>query len=76
VAAGQTIALAESCTAGGICAWLGAVPGVSAALLEGAVVYSNEAKIRTCGVDPAVLAAHGAVSREELGNLTEAMGRA
>ncbi|MBL8616071.1 MAG: CinA family nicotinamide mononucleotide deamidase-related protein [Deltaproteobacteria bacterium] len=64
VEAGQTIALAESCTAGGICAWLGAVPGVSAALLEGAVVYSNEAKTRTCGVDPALIAAHGAVSRE------------
>jgi nicotinamide-nucleotide amidase len=31
-------------------------------LLEGAVVYSNDAKVRTCGVAPALLEAHGAVS--------------
>jgi nicotinamide-nucleotide amidase len=39
-------------------------PGASAALLEGAVVYANEAKMRTCGVKAETLAAHGAVSAQ------------
>jgi nicotinamide-nucleotide amidase len=61
-ARGETLGLAESCTAGRLAAWLGSVPGASAFLLEGAVVYSNDAKVRTCGVAPAQLEAHGAVS--------------
>ncbi len=61
-ARGETLALAESCTAGSLSAWVGSVPGASRYLLEGAVVYSNEAKVRTCGVDPALLEEHGAVS--------------
>ena len=59
---GETIALAESCTAGQVSAWIASVPGSSRYLLEGAVVYANEAKVRTCGVTHAVLQEHGAVS--------------
>lgn len=59
---GDTLALAESCTAGRLAAWVASVPGASRYLLEGAVVYSDEAKVRTCGVDEADLRAHGAVS--------------
>lgn len=58
----QTVALAESCTAGRVAAWLADVPGSSRYLIEGAVVYANAAKVRTAGVDPADLQAHGAVS--------------
>jgi PncC family amidohydrolase len=58
----QTVALAESCTAGRIAAWLADVPGSSRYLVEGAVVYANAAKVRTCGVAPADLDTHGAVS--------------
>ncbi len=58
----ETVALAESCTGGGVAAWLASIPGASAYLLEGAVVYANDAKVRTCAVDPAVLERHGAVS--------------
>lgn len=61
-ARGETLALAESCTAGALSAWVGSVPGASRYLLEGAVVYSNEAKVRTCGVEESVLIEHGAVS--------------
>lgn len=71
--AGQTLALAESCTAGGIAAWLGEVPGLSGVLLEGSVVYSNEAKVRTAGVRPETLAAHGAVSEAVARELAEGM---
>ncbi len=59
---GETVATAESCTAGRIAAALGAIPGASDYLLGGAVVYSNAEKVRQCGVDPDLLAAHGAVS--------------
>ncbi len=59
---GETLALAESCTAGRLCAWVGGVPGASRYLLEGAVVYSNAAKVRTAGVPAELIAAHGAVS--------------
>lgn len=61
-AAGHTLATAESCTGGRIGAMLTAVPGSSAYYLGGAVVYANAEKVRQCGVDPAVLAAEGAVS--------------
>jgi nicotinamide-nucleotide amidase len=58
------VALAESCTAGLVASLLGAVPGVSACLIEGAVTYANEAKMRVCGVREETLKAHGAVSHE------------
>lgn len=60
---GQTIALAESCTGGWIAAQLVEYPGVSAALLEGVVVYANEAKMRL-GVKEETLKAFGAVSHQ------------
>jgi len=59
---GATLALAESCTGGRIAAWLTDAPGASRFLVEGAVVYANEAKMRTCGVSASDLATHGAVS--------------
>ena len=58
----ETVALAESCTGGALEAWLASMPVASAYLLEGAVVYANDAKVRTCAVDPDVLERHGAVS--------------
>lgn len=70
-ARGETLALAESCTAGRIAAWIASVPGASRYLLEGAVVYSNEAKMRTCEVSADDLAAHGAVSEPVARQLAE-----
>ena len=71
VARGQTLALAESCTAGAITAWLGRTPGASRYLVESAVVYANDAKKRTCGVSEAMLEAHGAVSAPVARQLAE-----
>jgi competence/damage-inducible protein CinA-like protein len=58
----QTLALAESCTGGGIANRLTNVPGASAVFLGGLVTYSNEAKRKFAGVQAETLAAHGAVS--------------
>jgi nicotinamide-nucleotide amidase len=63
-ARGYTLATAESCTGGLIAATLAAVPGASASLERGFVTYSNEAKSQMLGVPPALIAEHGAVSRE------------
>ena len=59
---GMTVACAESCTGGGLGARLTAIPGSSAVFLGGIISYSNDAKIRLLGVDPDLLAEHGAVS--------------
>jgi nicotinamide-nucleotide amidase len=62
--AGQTIATAESCTAGLMVARLAERPGSSAYLLGGAVTYADRAKVDQLGVDPELIERHGAVSEE------------
>ncbi|MCV6984721.1 competence/damage-inducible protein A [Mycobacterium shinjukuense] len=59
---GRRIATAESCTAGLLAARLTERPGSSNYVAGGVVAYSNEAKTQLLGVDPALIAAHGAVS--------------
>ncbi|HEY0405594.1 MAG TPA: competence/damage-inducible protein A [Pyrinomonadaceae bacterium] len=61
---GFTLAVAESCTGGLIAQRLTEVPGSSVYFMEGVIAYSNEAKTRTLGVDPELLARFGAVSAE------------
>lgn len=61
---GETLAVAESCTGGLIGRRITEVPGASRYFLEGAITYSNEAKMRTLGVDPGIIAKYGAVSAE------------
>ena len=58
----KTLALAESCTGGGIANRITNVPGASAVFLGGYVTYSNASKAINLGVRPETLAAHGAVS--------------
>lgn len=58
----QTLALAESCTGGGLANRLTNVPGASAILLASLVTYANAAKQKFVGVRAETLAAHGAVS--------------
>lgn len=58
----QTLALAESCTGGGIAHRLTNVSGASAVLLASLVTYSNAAKGKFLGVPAETLAEHGAVS--------------
>jgi nicotinamide-nucleotide amidase len=62
--AGRRIVTAESCTAGMLAARLTDRAGSSAYVAGGAVAYANEAKVELLGVDPALIAEHGAVSSE------------
>ncbi|MGE3546957.1 MAG: nicotinamide-nucleotide amidohydrolase family protein, partial [Kofleriaceae bacterium] len=62
IAAGLTIATAESCTGGMVGELLTRTAGSSQVFRGGAIAYANEEKIRQLGVDPQTLAAHGAVS--------------
>jgi nicotinamide-nucleotide amidase len=58
------IATAESCTGGLLAALLTEIPGSSAVVERGFVVYSNEAKEDLLDVPLATLREHGAVSAE------------
>ena len=60
----QTVAVAESCTAGLLGARITQVPGSSAWFVGGVLCYRDELKMSLCGVPPEVLSAHGAVSAE------------
>ncbi len=59
---GETLAVAESCTGGGLGAMLTEVPGSSAYFLGGAIAYSNQVKMSLLGVKQASLEEFGAVS--------------
>ena len=61
---GMRVAVAESCTGGLVAHRLTNIPGSSAYVEQGWVVYSNEAKMRELGVPPALIENHGAVSDE------------
>jgi len=58
----QTLAVAESCTGGGLGAALAAVPGASDVFLGGVIAYANAVKRDLLGVPAALLERHGAVS--------------
>lgn len=59
-----TAAIAESCTGGMLSGTLTQVPGISAAFVEGLVVYSNAAKVLRASVPKEIVEAKGAVSPE------------
>lgn len=60
----RTVAVAESCTGGGVCAAITDVPGSSAYFLGGVVAYSDASKTRDLGVPRDLIESRGAVSEE------------
>lgn len=70
-----TISTAESCTGGLIASRLVDYPGVSSVFLEGAVTYSNEAKIDRLKVKKETLENFGAVSEETAREMAEGIAK-
>jgi nicotinamide-nucleotide amidase len=67
----ETVAAAESLTAGLFCATLATVPGASTTLRGGAVVYATDLKTALAGVPADLLAEHGPVSEPTAAALAE-----
>ena len=68
-----TISIAESCTGGMVSSTLISYPGISAVFKEGAVTYSNEAKINRLGVNEETINTFGPVSEETAKEMAEGM---
>src|SRR5664279_1713458 len=64
LAAGLTVATAESCTGGLVAHVITQVAGSSGYLLGGIVAYADAVKVAQLAVPQAVLDAHGAVSAQ------------
>jgi nicotinamide-nucleotide amidase len=60
----ETVATAESLTAGLLCAAITSVPGSSAVVRGGFIVYATDLKWGLAGVDPVLLRTRGAVDPE------------
>lgn len=71
-----TIATAESCTGGLLAGKLINYPGISSVFLEGAVTYSNTAKINRLKVKEDTLNKFGAVSSECAAEMAEGIAKA
>jgi nicotinamide-nucleotide amidase len=67
LAAGLTVATAESCTGGRIGDALTDVPGSSGYVRGGVIAYADAVKIALLGVPQCVIARHGAVSAQVAG---------
>lgn len=61
---GMTFSAAESCTGGELAKRFTDMPGASAFFKGGVVTYTNEAKAKLFGIDPALIEEKGAVSYE------------
>ncbi|MFM8604619.1 MAG: competence/damage-inducible protein A, partial [Cyanobium sp.] len=72
---GETVAVAESCTGGGIGAALAAIPGASDVFLGGVIAYANSVKRDLLAVPEALLLAHGAVSDPVVAAMAESARR-
>ncbi|RJQ82931.1 CinA family protein [Pseudonocardiaceae bacterium YIM PH 21723] len=68
---GQTIAVAESLTAGLLGATIAQVPGASAVLRGGLIVYATDLKSKLAGVDEELLAVHGPVHPDVASQLAQ-----
>lgn len=61
---GETIAIAESLTAGGVGHAITQIPGASSVFLGGVIAYTSEVKIKFLGVSQKTIDSHTVVSEE------------
>ncbi|MDG9719842.1 CinA family protein [Streptomyces sp. DH24] len=61
---GETLAVAESLTGGLVAAEITSIPGASKVFRGSVTAYATELKQELLGVDPALLASHGAVDAQ------------
>ena len=69
----ETLSVAESCTGGGLGAELTAIPGASDIFLGGVIAYNNSLKQKLLGVPKVFLEEHGAVSKNVVEHMAEAV---
>jgi nicotinamide-nucleotide amidase len=69
----ESVAVAESLTAGGLGHALTAAPGASAVFLGGVIAYSNSIKTEILGVDPALIEKFTVVSEEVADAMADAV---
>lgn len=67
----MSFSAAESCTGGDIARRFTDIPGTSEFFLGGVVTYTNEAKAKLLGIDPALIEEKGAVSYEVAKEMAE-----
>lgn len=70
-----TVSTAESCTGGLLAGTLINYPGISEVFLEGAITYSNEAKMKRLGVNKETLEKFGAVSSQTAEEMASGIAR-
>ncbi len=75
IAQHRTLSVAESCTGGLLASAFVDLAGSSEYFIEGAVTYSNDAKLRRLGVRPSTLKKYGAVSEQCAIEMAEGMRR-
>lgn len=70
-----TVSTAESCTGGLLAGALINHSGISSSFMEGAVTYSNDAKMKRLGVKKETLNRYGAVSSETASEMAEGIAK-
>ena len=69
---GETVSVFESCTGGLVCSLITDIPGSSDVFKGGFVVYSEDAKEKTGGLDRSLIDEYGVYSHEVAGELAKA----
>jgi nicotinamide-nucleotide amidase len=69
---GETVAIAESLTAGGLGHALTFTPGASKVFMGGIIAYTNEIKINILGINPALIDEFSVVSEEVANAMADA----
>jgi nicotinamide-nucleotide amidase len=67
----ETVAVAESITAGGLGAAITHAPGASDVFLGGVIAYTNDVKTKFLGVDPALIEEFSVISEEVANAMAE-----